>query len=108
MDLVQFYKLTSPPVVWAPNAFYYISYGDNIKAYLTSSAGVPKLLATYYVHNQAVASDTWTVTHNLGYNPNVNIQDTAEDTVFGRVTYLNLNSLQISFSAAFAGTAYLT
>lgn len=61
-----------------------------------------------YVHTQGVASATWVVTHNLGWNPNVTVQDSAGTTVEGDTVYNSVNQLTINFVAAFAGTAYLS
>ena len=61
-----------------------------------------------YVHNQPVASDTWNITHNMRFFPNVSIVDTALSKVVGEVTYLTENSLTVTFSHSFAGKAYLS
>nr|DAL65675.1 MAG TPA_asm: collagen alpha 1(VIII) chain protein [Caudoviricetes sp.] len=61
----------------------------------------------YYEHNQAVPSDVWTVTHNLGKRPAVTIIDSAGDEVEGSVKHDTLNQLTITFSAGFAGMAFL-
>jgi hypothetical protein len=63
---------------------------------------------TGYTHNQGAASANWTVTHNLGFNPNVIVIDSAGTNVEGDVTYVNANSLTLHFSAAFSGYAYLS
>lgn len=60
-----------------------------------------------YEHTQASAADTWTVVHNLGKYPSVNVKDSGGDEVEGDLTYTNVNSLVLRFSAAFAGVAYL-
>jgi hypothetical protein len=61
-----------------------------------------------YVHNQGVVASTWTITHNLGYYPNVTVIDSALSTVEGDVTQISTNVLRLQFSAAFTGTAYLS
>jgi hypothetical protein len=61
----------------------------------------------HYTHTQAIASASWTVTHNMGKNPTVAIVDSSGDEVEGEVTYVSTNQLIISFSAAFSGVAYL-
>ena len=60
-----------------------------------------------FTFNQAVASTTWNVTHNLGKNPSVSIVDTSDQEVFAQVDYINTNSLTITFSSAQAGKAYM-
>ncbi len=60
-----------------------------------------------YHHTQSNAASVWTITHNLGKKPSVEIIDSAGDNWFGIVTYVNNNQLTITFSSAFSGNAYL-
>ena len=60
-----------------------------------------------YEHIQAVASDTWTVNHNLNKYPSVTIVDSANDEVEGNVNHVSKTQLTITFSAAFSGKAFL-
>lgn len=61
----------------------------------------------HYVHNQAVVSNTWSVTHNLGKFPSITVIDSSGTEIEGAIAYVNINSVQISFSAPFSGVAYL-
>jgi hypothetical protein len=61
----------------------------------------------YYLHDQQVASSTWTVTHNMDKYPSVNIVDTSNDIIMGEVRYNSLNQLTITFTADVSGKAYL-
>jgi len=61
-----------------------------------------------YTYTQATPSATWTINHNLGYNPNLTVQDSAGTIVEGEISYTNSNSLTVTFSAAFSGYAYLS
>lgn len=61
-----------------------------------------------YVHSQNTASSVWTITHNLGFVPNIRIEDSAGSDVEGEVDVIDANTLQVTFSAAFGGTAYLS
>lgn len=61
-----------------------------------------------YVHNQASASSTWSITHNMKFYPNVSIVDTGLSKVIGEVTYVSENALTVTFSHPFAGKAYLS
>lgn len=60
-----------------------------------------------YIHNQAVSSTVWNVTHNLNKFPSVSIVDSANAEVIGEVEHTDSNNLTIKFSAAFSGKAYL-
>ena len=61
----------------------------------------------HYTHTQSIAAATWNVTHNLGKFPSVSIVDSAGTTWISDVNYLNVNSLTITFAAAFGGYAYM-
>jgi len=61
-----------------------------------------------YIHTQGVASSTWVINHNLGFNPNLTVQDSAGTIYEGEITYTNLVSLTVTFSSAFSGKAYLS
>jgi hypothetical protein len=61
-----------------------------------------------YTHTQTVPDTTWTITHNLGYNPNVTIIDAALNNIEGDIQYNSINELTITFSVSVYGTAYLS
>jgi hypothetical protein len=61
-----------------------------------------------FVHNQASASTTWSITHNMEFFPSVSIVDTALSKVIGEVVYTSENALTVTFSQSFAGKAYLS
>ena len=71
---------------------------------LLSYAGTGDLSFTYV---QGVASTTWNIQHNLGKFPSITVIDTANTVVTGEYTYNDINNVTLTFSAAFAGTAYL-
>lgn len=60
-----------------------------------------------YVHLQSVVASVWTVAHSLGKFPSVTVIDSAGDECEGAVEYLSANSLRLTFTAPFSGTAYL-
>ncbi len=62
---------------------------------------------SYYTHVQILAQSTWTINHNLNKNPSVTVIDSGGNVVFGDVIYTTLNSLQLVFTSAFSGNAYL-
>jgi len=61
-----------------------------------------------YEHMQGAASNSWAITHNLGFKPNVTVIDSAGNIVEGEIAYTNSNSLTVSFQSAFSGNAYLS
>ena len=68
----------------------------------------PGAITVSYLYTQGMPSDVWNIDHNLGWNPNVTVQDSAGTTVEGDVVYHNINSLSVTFVSAFAGIAYLS
>jgi len=60
----------------------------------------------HYMHNQGTASDTWVVKHNLGKNPAVTVVDSAGTEVIGDVMHNDINTVTLTFTAAFSGKAY--
>jgi hypothetical protein len=59
-----------------------------------------------YRHVQAIAVDTWVITHNLAKRPTVAVVDTSGAVIIGEVRYTGLNTLTITFSASISGEAY--
>ena len=70
--------------------------------------GPPGAAGGTYEHRQDVASDTWLITHDLGFNPNVTVVESTGEVVEGEVSYLSGVSLLLTFSGAFVGVAYLS
>lgn len=61
-----------------------------------------------YTHDQASASASWTVTHNLGRFPSITVVDTSGNRILGfEAVYDSANQVTLTFSAAFSGKAYL-
>ena len=59
------------------------------------------------VHDQASASATWTITHNQGRYPTVDIIDSAGNHVIGDIRHNSTNQLVATFDNAFAGKAII-
>jgi hypothetical protein len=62
----------------------------------------------YFAFTQATPSATWTINHNLGYNPNIIVIDSAGTVVEGSYEFPNVNRLIATFSSGFSGNAYLS
>lgn len=60
-----------------------------------------------FIFEQYSASNIWLVYHGLDKYPSVTVVDSANSVVCGDVVYLDTNSLEIHFNAAFSGQAYL-
>ena len=61
-----------------------------------------------YIHTQAAASSTWTVTHNLQKYASVTVVDDSGIEIIGDVKYFddNVNKIELSFTSAVSGKAY--
>ena len=70
--------------------------------------GTPGASGGFFTFTQASPASTWTISHNLGYRPNISVVDSAGSQVEGNVVWTSTNSLTITFSGAFSGVAYLS
>ena len=59
------------------------------------------------VHDQASASATWTINHNQGRYPSIDIIDSAGNHVIGDIKHNSLNQVVATFDNAFAGKAII-
>ena len=60
-----------------------------------------------FVFNQAVASATWTVQHNLNKFPSCTMVLSTGQQGYGDVTFIDENNLTITFASAESGKAYI-
>lgn len=61
-----------------------------------------------YVYDQPSPASTWTISHGLGFIPNITVVDSAGTVIEGSYNYPNSNTVVASFSSAFSGKAYLS
>ena len=60
-----------------------------------------------YIHDQAMPSIYWNISHGLNKRPSVTVVDTAGTVVSGNVDYIDSNNILLTFNSAFSGQAYL-
>lgn len=60
-----------------------------------------------YVHPQGSAQTTWTVNHNLDKFPSCTVVSSTKQQVFGDVTFVDTNTLTITFAGPESGEAYI-
>jgi hypothetical protein len=108
-------ELTEPFYPWATKITELqdtpSSYGNPGEALVVNSAGTGTEWSSatgdkHYFHTQNSAQKVWSITHSLQKHPSVTITDSGGTLVFGDVIYTSLNSVQITFTASFSGTAY--
>lgn len=75
--------------------------------YFCKSPGTSGSGDAYYWHTQMVASNVWHIIHNLGKKPSVMVTDMDNQVVIGDIMYINDNVLDVYFTQAFSGNAYL-
>ena len=78
----------------------------------TGPAGPPGSVGTgtgdlNFVFTQMSALSTWHIVHSLGKFPDVVVIDSAGTNVIGQIDYIDVNTVDLIFSAPFGGTAYL-
>lgn len=70
--------------------------------------GPPGSAAATFTFVQGTPSNTWVITHNLPYPPNVTLIDTSDTQIEGSVMYSSATTITVTLSAATAGKAYLS
>ena len=74
----------------------------------TGPQGPQGVSGGFFTFTQASPASTWTISHGLGYRPNVSVVDSAGTQVEGNTVWSDINNLIITFSGAFSGVAYLS
>ena len=72
------------------------------------SAGIQFAASAAYVHDQVAASSTWTINHNLGYRPSVELFDAGSQEFDGEVSHPTVNQTVVNLTTAVSGFARLT
>ena len=91
----------------------YLTVVDNPQAITVSAPGPQGPVgpsgssAVFYVHTQNTPSAVWTINHNLDGNPTAVVLDSAGTQCEGTFSYPSTNTMIITFTAAFSGTAYI-
>jgi hypothetical protein len=86
---------------------YWLQLND-IPFDVTINDGNDESWHTTFVHEQTIAASTWTITHNLGTNPDVEVSNAADTVVvFTEVNYVNANVVQVKFNTPQTGFARL-
>jgi hypothetical protein len=71
------------------------------------SPGLPSLPA-FFLHTQSIASNTWSINHNLNLYPQIQLFTLAWVKIYADEQHLSLNTTQVSFSYPAVGYAILS
>lgn len=63
--------------------------------------------AAAFVFTQPTAAATWTINHNLGYRPSVELLDAGSQEIDGDVAHPTINQAVVTLNPATAGLARL-
>ena len=63
--------------------------------------------ASAFVYQQAAPATTWTINHNLGYKPSVELLDSGSQEIDGDVSHPSDNQTVVTLNPASAGLARL-
>ena len=60
----------------------------------------------HYAHTQTQPSATWEIYHGLNTRPSVDVTNNEGAAIFPSITYIDLNTVTITFSSLQSGSAY--
>ncbi|MEB3277210.1 MAG: hypothetical protein VKM92_09625 [Cyanobacteriota bacterium] len=60
-----------------------------------------------YIHTQSTAANTWTINHNLGFKPSVELFDSGSQEIDGHVVHTSNNQVVVTLTKAISGFARL-
>ena len=81
----------------------YQSTAADMRDYIIRTAGADK----HFEYERLAPSTSWSISHNLGKRPSIQIIDHDGDTVIGQYNHVDNNTLIITFSSPTAGVATL-
>jgi hypothetical protein len=76
-----------------------------LTAYTEGPQGPPGGAA--FVHQQTTPATTWTINHNLGYKPSVELLDSGSQEIDGEIMHTSDNQTVVTLNPASAGLARL-
>lgn len=107
--------MTSVNVTTVSNTITVTDSGSNtvvavpVTSTVTATTAGPQGPAGFgYLHQQTSASTTWTINHNLGFRPAVELFDSGSQEIEGDVAHPSINQAIITVNPSTAGSARLT
>ena len=85
-----------------------VSQGDTTVVTVTTAGPQgPGGAGAAYVHTQASPATTWTINHNLGFRPSVELLDSGSQEIDGAIAHPTVNQTVVTLNPATAGLARL-
>lgn len=81
------------------------AFGPRFIAALNANHLLTDVTPGYFQYIQTIPSTTWIIVHNLQKFPALEVIDSGGTTIEGDIHYIDKNTVQLTFSAAFSGTA---
>lgn len=105
-------RVLALPAAVEPETIYYVSAADGrCVIYVSGNSGEARQVRSDLapvVYEQSMPSPLWTISHGLGRRPaSIVVEDTNGDQCIGSVAHPDANTAVLTFSASFAGTAYV-
>lgn len=89
-----------PPVVVGTDLFEMLRGPQGLPGTPGSAGG------SSFTHTQSIALAVWTIPHNLGRYPSINVTDTLGRLIVPDVTYVDSNTVQVTHGVPLSGFAY--
>jgi len=84
-----------------------VTKGDTTVVTVTTAGPQGPAGGAAYVHTQTTPSTTWTINHNLGYRPAVELLDTGSQEIDAEIAHPSVNQTVVTLNPATAGLARL-
>jgi hypothetical protein len=97
-DTTRFYGPKPTDLTWAGADNYLLSTSANVLTYPFSIGQVINQGSYWAIE----------ITHNLGYNPNATVKNSAGDILETGIDYNSINKITLTMAQPFGGTAYLS
>lgn len=83
------------------------SKGPSTLNQTTGVLNIPEYSIGTFIFEQAIPTTTWVIPHYLDKFPSVTVVNINNVVMYGNITYIDSNNLEIEFSAGFSGKAYI-
>lgn len=100
-------SISDPTISLIPRTPQALIYNSDTNALSLTSSNTVLLKTEGFIFTQLLPLAVWTIVHGLKKQPTVLVLDKDGNEVFGDINFIDQESLTITFSIPFSGTAYL-